>query len=156
MYPGPVTYALTQMKVKFCDAPESNRAEIGPSELATKCRGKSKKGVSVCPATLDRVSLGVVLHILSYCVAVSARAVARMVGYFTRVAAACTALYIVGYYMKVTLLTMLHARLGMLSQVGCCTRDTAAATMAAPLKFPEAKSRGLVDLFCSSVSLRGD
>ena len=47
------------------NAPESNRAEIGPSELATKCRGKSKKGVSVCPVTLDRVALGVVVYVLS-------------------------------------------------------------------------------------------
>ena len=53
----------------------------------------------------------------------------------------------VGYYMKVTVLTMLRARLGMLSQFGCCIRDAAAAVMAAPPKFPEAKSRGLVDLF---------
>ena len=67
-------------KIKLYNAPESNRAKIGPSELATKCRGKSKKGVSICPVTLDRVVLGVLLHVLSYFVAVSARAVACMVG----------------------------------------------------------------------------
>ena len=60
-------------KIKLCDAPESNRAEIGPSELATKYRGKSKKGVSVCPVTLDRVALGIEWYVLSCCVAVSAR-----------------------------------------------------------------------------------
>ena len=42
---------------------------------------------------------------------------------------------------------VMHARLGMLSQFGCCIQDAAAAAMAAPPKFPEAKSRGLVDLF---------
>ena len=35
----------------------------------------------------------------------------------------------------------------MLSQVGCCIQDAAAAAMAAPPKFPEAKSRGLLDLY---------
>ena len=99
----------------MCDAPESNRAEIGPSELPTKRRGKSKKGVSVCPVTSDRVALGVVLHVLSYCVAVSARAMACMVGCCTRVATACVVLYMVGYYVTVTLLTMSCAGLGMLS-----------------------------------------
>ena len=81
---------------KLCDTPESNRAEIGPSKLARKCKGKSKKGVSVCPVTLDRVALGGVLHVLSYCVAVAARAASRMVGCCTGVVAACTALYMVG------------------------------------------------------------
>ena len=42
---------------------------------------------------------------------------------------------------------MALANLSMLSQFGYCIRDTAAAAMAAPPKFPEAKSRGLVDLF---------
>ena len=65
----------------------------------------------------------------------------------SRVAAAHAALYVVGYYMTVTVLPMLCTRLGMLSQVGCCIQDAAAAAMAAPPKFPEAKSRGLVDLF---------
>ena len=50
--------------------------------------------------------MGVVLHMLSYCVAVSARAVAHMVGCCTRVAAACAALYVVGYYKTVTVLKM--------------------------------------------------
>ena len=128
-------------------APESNRAEIGPSELATKWSGKSKKGVSVCPVTLDRVALGIVWHVLSCCVAVSARAASHTVGCCTRVAAACAVLYVVGYYMTVTVVPRSCTRLGMLSQVGCCIQDAAAAAMAAPPKFPEAKSRGLVDLF---------
>ena len=72
----------------MCNAPESNRAEIGPSELATKYRGKSKKGVSVCLVTLDKVALGIVLHVVSYCVAVSAHAALCMVGCCTRIAAA--------------------------------------------------------------------
>ena len=108
-------------KTKLCDAPESNRAEIGPSELATKCRGKSKKGVSVCPVTLDRVALGGVVHVLSYWVAVAAPAASHMVGCCTGVAAACTVLYVVGYYASVTIVTMSHAMLGILSQVGCFT-----------------------------------
>ena len=49
--------------------------------------------------------------------------------------------------MTVTVLTMSHARLGMLSQAGCFIQDAVAAAMAAPPKFPETKSRGLVDLF---------
>ena len=134
-------------EIKLCDAPESNRAEIGPNELATKCRGKSKKGVSVCPVTLDRVALGGVVHVLSYWVAVAARAASCMVGCCTGVAAACAALYVVGYYTSVTVVTMSHATLGMLLQVGCCIQDAAAAAMAAPPKLPEAKSRGPVDLF---------
>ena len=117
-------------EIKLCDAPESNRAEIGPNELATKCRGKSKKGVSVCPVILDRVALGEVLHMLIYCLAVSARAVSHVASCCTRVAAAHVALYVVGYYMTVTLLTMLCTRLGMLSQLGCCIQDAAAAAMA--------------------------
>ena len=84
---------------------------------------------------------------LSYCVAVAACAASRMVGCCMGVAAARAALYVVGYYASVTILTMSHAMLGMLSQFGCCIRDAAAAAMAAPPKFPEAKSRGLVDLF---------
>ena len=118
-------------EIELCDAPESNRAEIGPSELATKFRGKNKKGDSVFPVTLDRVALGRVLHVLSYCVAVAARA----------------ALYVVGYYASVIVLTIPHAMLGMLLQFGCCIWDAAAAAMAAPPKLPEAKSGGLVDLF---------
>ena len=45
------------------------------------------------------------------------------------------------------MVTISHATLGMLSQVGCCIRDAAVVAMAAPPKLPEAKSRGLVDLF---------
>ena len=84
---------------------------------------------------------------LSYWVAVAVRAASRMVGCCTGVAAARAALYVVGYYASVTVLTMSHATLGMLSQVGCCIRDAAAAVMAAPPKLPEANSRGLADLF---------
>ena len=69
-----------------------------------------------------------------------------MVGCCTRVAAACAVLYVVGYYDS-DCSNNVHTRLGMLSQVGCCIQDAAAAAMAAPPKFPEAKSRGLVDLF---------
>ena len=87
------------------------------------------------------------LHVLSYCVAAAARAASRMVGCCMGVAAACAALYVVGYYASVTVLTMLHVMLGMLSQFCCCIRDAAVAAMAAPSKLPEAKSRGLVDLF---------
>ena len=43
---------------------------------------------------------------LSYCVAVAAHAVSRMVGCCTGVAAARAALYVVGYYTSVTVLTM--------------------------------------------------
>ena len=53
----------------------------------------------------------------------------------------------VGYYMTVTVVPRSCTRLGMLSQVGCCIQDAAAAVMAAPPIFPEAKSRGLLDLF---------
>ena len=84
---------------------------------------------------------------LSCCVAVSAHAASYVVGCCSKVAAACVVLYVVGYYMIVTVSTMLHATLGVLSQFGCCIRDTAATAMAAPPKYPEAKSRGLVDLF---------
>ena len=63
------------------------------------------------------------------------------------VAAARSVLYVVGYFVTVTVLTRSHARLGMLSQFGCYIQDAAAAVMAAPPKSPEAKSRGLVDLF---------
>ena len=132
---------------KLCDAPETNRAEIGPNELVTKRRGKSKKGVSVCPVILDRVALGGVLHVLSYWVAVAAHAASCMVGCCTGVVAARAALYVMGNYASVTIVTMSHITLGMLSQVGCCIQDAAAAAMAAPPKLPEAKSRGLVDLF---------
>ena len=107
-------------EIKLCNAPESNRAEIGPSELATKCRGKSKKRISVCPVTLDRVALGGMLHMLSYCVAVAAHAASCMVGCYTGVAAAHTALYVVGYYAPVTVLTISHAMVGMLLQFGDC------------------------------------
>ena len=134
-------------EIKLCDAPESNRAKIGRSELATKCSSKSKKGVSVCTVILNRVALGGVLHMLNYWVAVAARSASHMVGCCMGVAAAHAVLYMVGYYASVTVLTMSHTTLGMLLQVGCCIRDAAAAVMAAPPKLPEAKSRGLVDLF---------
>ena len=84
---------------------------------------------------------------LSYWVAVAARAASCMVGCCTGGAAARAELYMAGYYASVTVLIMSHAMLGMLSQFGCCIRDTTAAAMAAPPKLPEAKSRGLVDLF---------
>ena len=84
---------------------------------------------------------------LSYWVAVAAHAASRMVGCCMGVAAARAALYMVGYYTSVTVLTMSHTMLGMLSQVGCCIQDAAAAAIAASPKLPEAKSRGLVDLF---------
>ena len=63
------------------------------------------------------------------------------------VVAAHAVLCVVGYCVTVTAHAISRAILGMLSQFGCCIRDTAAAAMAAPPKFPEAKSRGLVDLF---------
>ena len=63
------------------------------------------------------------------------------------VAAAHTVLYMVGYCASVTVLTMSHAMMGMLSQFGYCMQDAAAAAMVAPPKLPEAKSRGLIDLF---------
>ena len=106
--------------MELCNALESNRAEISPSELATKFRGKSKKTVSVCLVTLDKVALGVVLHVVSYCVAVSAHAASCMVGCCTRVAAAHTALHVVGYYMTVTACAISHATLGMLLHFGYC------------------------------------
>ena len=130
----------------MCDALESNRAEIGPIELATKCSGKIKKGVSVCLVTLDKVARGLVLHVLSYCVRVSAHAASRVLGCCKRVADAHAALCMVGYYATVTARTMSHSTLGILSHFGCCIQDAAAAAMATPPKFPEAKSRGLVDL----------
>ena len=129
-------------EIKLWDAPESNRAEIGPSELAIKWRGNSKKGVSVCPVTLDRVALGIGWHILSFCVAVSARVASRMVGCCSKVAAACAVLYVVGYYVTVTEVPRSRTSLGMLLQVCCCIQDAAATAMAVPPKFPEAKSRG--------------
>ena len=53
----------------------------------------------------------------------------------------------VGYYVTVTVVPRLLTRLGMLLQVGYCIQDAAAAAMAAPPKYPEAKSFGLLDLF---------
>ena len=88
----------------MCDAPESNWAEIDPIEQAAKFRGKSRKGVSVCPVTLDKVVLYGVLHVVRYCLAVSAHAVLCMVGYYRTVTAHAT----------------LHATLVMLSQFDCC------------------------------------
>ena len=70
-----------------------------------------------------------------------------MVGCCTRVAASCAVLYVIGYYMTVVVVPRSHTRLGMLLQVGYCIQDAAAAAIAAPPEFPEAKSRGLLDLF---------
>ena len=56
---------------------------------------------------------------LGYWLAVAVRAASRMVGCCMGVTAARTVLYVVGYYTSVTVVTMLHATLGMLSQVGC-------------------------------------
>ena len=64
-----------------------------------------------------------------------------------RVAVACTVLYLVGYYVTVTVVLRSRTRLGMLSQVSCFIQDAAAAMMAAPPKYPDANSRGLLDLF---------
>ena len=108
---------------------------------------QQKQKGGLCPVTLDRVALGIEWHMLSCCVAVSACAVLRMFGCCTRVAVTCAVLNMVGYYMTVTVVPRLCTRLGMLSQVGCYIQDAAAAAMAAPPKFPKAKSRGLVDLF---------
>ena len=69
-----------------------------------------------------------------------------MVGYCTRVLAACTAVYMVGYYVTVTVVPRSCTRLGMLSQVGCYIQHAAAAAIMAPPKSPEAKSRGLLEL----------
>ena len=102
------------------DAQESNRAEIGPFELATKCSCKSKKGVSVCPVTLDKIALGVVLRVVSYCVAVSAHAASHVVGWCMRVVAAHAALCMVGYSATVTACAISRTILGILSQFGCC------------------------------------
>ena len=77
----------------------------------------------------------------------SARAASHVVGCCLRVAATCVVLYMVGYNTTVTVVPRSCTRLGMLSQVGCCIQDAAAAAMAASPKFPEAKSRGLPDLF---------
>ena len=105
---------------------------------------QQKRGL--CPFTLDKVALGVGLHIVSYCIAVSAHAASHVVGCCMRVAAAHAALCIVGYYEAVTACVMLCAILGMLSQFACCISDAAATVMAAPAKFPKAKSRGLAHL----------
>ena len=105
---------------------------------------------------METVAFDIVLHVLSYCIAVSARAVLCMVGCYIGVAAACIVLYVVGYYVTVSVLTMSHERLGMLLQFGCCIQDAAAAVMAAPPKFPEFKSRGLVKLFLLSSFTKGE
>ena len=130
----------------MCNAPESNRAEIAPIELTTKLKGKSKKEASVCLVTLEKVALGVVLHVVSYCIAASAHAASRMAVCCIKVAAAHAVLCVVGYYMTVTAHTLSPAILGILSQFGCCMQDVAAARMVAPPKCPKTKSRGLVDL----------
>ena len=98
----------------MCYAPESNRAEIGPIELAAKYRGKSTKGVSIYLVSLDKVALGIVLHVGSYCMELSAHAALYMVGCCMRVAAAHTVLHMVGYYTTVIACVMSHAALGML------------------------------------------
>ena len=69
---------------------------------------------------LGRVALGVVLHVVSYCIVVSAYAASHMVGYWMGVAAACTVLYVVGCYVTMTVLTILHAWLGMLLHAQPC------------------------------------
>ena len=107
-------------------------------------QGKSKKGVSVCIATLNNVTLGVVLHMISNCVAVSAHA--RLVGCCTRVAAAYAALCMVVYYVTVTVHAMSCTIFGMLSQFGCLHARCSSCCNTALPKFPEAKSRGLLDL----------
>ena len=107
---------------------------------------QSKKGVSVCLVTLDKVALSVVLHMVSYSVAVSAHASSGIVGCCTRVAAAHAALCVVGYYATVIACAISHAMLGMLPPFGCCMRDAAAAKMPVPPRLLETKSRGLVDL----------
>ena len=104
----------------MCNATESNRAEIGPSELATKCRGKSKKEVSVYPITLDKAALGLVLYGVRYYMAVTAHMALCIVGCCMRVAATYTVLHVVGYYALVTICAASHIMLGMLSQLGCC------------------------------------
>ena len=120
------------------EALESNSAEMGPIELAIKYRGKSKKGFSVCPVTLDKVALGIVLHVVSYCVAVFVHVASPMVGCCMGVAAAYAVLHMVGYYIMITTRVKSCPMLGMLLQFGCCIRDVAAAAIAAPPKFPEA------------------
>ena len=70
-----------------------------------------------------------------------------MVGCCMTVAVACAILYVVGYYVTVTVVPRSHMRLGVLSQIGCCRQDTAAVAIETPPKSPEAKSRGLVELF---------
>ena len=95
---------------------------------------------------LDKVTLGVVLHVVSTRVAVFAYAESCVVGCCTRVAPAHAVLCMVSNYVTVTERAMSYTTLGMLSQFGCCIRDAEAAAMAVPPKFPEAKSRGLADL----------
>ena len=109
-------------------------------------QGQEQKGASVCLVTLHKVARGVVLHVVSYCIVVFSHAALRMAGCCTRVAAAHAALCVVGYYMTVTACIISHTKLGMLSQFGCCIQDAATGAIAASLKFPEAKSTGLVDL----------
>ena len=115
--------------------------------LLQNAGARKKKGVCVCPVTLNWVTLVVVLYVLSYCAAVFACVASRMVSCCTGVEAACAALYMVGYYAIMTVLTMLHAWLGLLSQFCCCIWDAAGTAMVTPPKFPEAKSRGLIDIF---------
>ena len=135
----------------MCNKLESNRAEIDPSELATKCRAKSKKGVSIWLVTLDKVTLGGVFHVVRYCVAVSAHVASCVANSCTWVEAAHAALCMMGFCVTVTK----RAILGMLLQFGCCIQDAAAVVIAAPPKSPEAKSRGLVDLFLLFTFPRG-
>ena len=104
----------------MCNVPESNRAEIGPIELATKYRGNRKKGVSVRLVTLDKVALGGVLHVVRYCIAVSADSALHLVGCCMRVAAEHIVLCMVHYYITVTACATSCTMLGMLSQFGCC------------------------------------
>ena len=99
----------------MCNAPKSYRAEIGPIELAIKCKAKIKKGFSVFLVTLNKIALGVVLHVVSYCVAISAHVVSHVVGCCMRRAAAYTALCVVGYYVTVIACIISRAMLSMLS-----------------------------------------
>ena len=101
-------------EIKWCNAPKSNRAELGPMELATKCRGKRQKGVSVYQVTLDKVALGVVLHVVSNYIAVPAYAEFHVVACCMRSVASHAVLLMVGYYMTVTSCTMSCTILGML------------------------------------------
>ena len=140
MYPVPVTHALTSDKIEVAQCTRvSTGAEISPIELATKCRDKSKKGVSVCPIILHKVALGVVLHVVSYSVAVSAHA--SIHAWLAAALGVAAAHAVHDFWLGTTcdsdcILTMTCTTMGMLLQFGCFIQDTAAAIMAAPPKLP--------------------